>query len=637
MGDILLQPPQRPEPHWLAGAPGQVCVAGFLACAMALWLAGWHGAVTALALSVASAAIILPRATGSGKWPRFGLANGVTLSRLAVTAVVLGAAVSAAAGPEKLSTAEHWAVFALALAALLADGVDGPIARRRGEADAFGARFDMETDAVFMLALSAFVWHAGEAGAWVLVAGLLRYAFVAAASPLPWLGAPLTPSLRRRVACAIGAGGLIAAAAPIWPQGWSNLPAATATLALAVSFAIDVQALYHAKQDRAKAVEETDVMRTVTPEAGREAALGQAFDSGDMDRVAILAHRAIGDLRRGLPVALTRQGGVVALACAVEAGGGPAALARVAPDLQPVLAITRTRARRLGLADPGKGTAVVLSTPGGFTQDAVIALADPEAPAPDLAALTVRPADPAAEAAVGLVKAARLLPTALIAYADRTIAPAGLSALDIAVWQAFAEKAPGHLTLITRARVPLEGAEEAEMVVFRPADGGKEHVAIVIGTPDPSRPVLARLHSECFTGDLMGSLRCDCGDQLRGAIAEIDRAGGGVLLYLAQEGRGIGLVNKLRAYRLQDDGFDTVDANELLGFDADERVYAPAAAMLRTLGFMQVRLMTNNPEKLAGLGAHGVTVTERVAHAFPANGHNAFYLQTKAERSGHML
>ena len=124
--------------------------------------------------------------------------------------------------------------------------------------------------------------------------------------------------------------------------------------------------------------------------------------------------------------------------------------------------------------------------------------------------------------------------------------------------------------------------------------------------------MLARLHSECFTGDLLGSLRCDCGDQLRGAIEEIAAAGAGVLIYLAQEGRGIGLVNKLRAYKLQDAGLDTVDANEQLGFDADERIYLPAAEILRELGFATVRLMTNNPEKVEALARCGIEVAERV-------------------------
>jgi len=184
--------------------------------------------------------------------------------------------------------------------------------------------------------------------------------------------------------------------------------------------------------------------------------------------------------------------------------------------------------------------------------------------------------------------------------------------------------------------VPLADAENARLIAFRPGDGGVEHLAILIGAPDPASPLLVRLHSECFTGDLLASLRCDCGDQLRGAIVEIARAGGGVMLYLAQEGRGIGLVNKLRAYELQDAGFDTVDANEQLGFDADERVYQPAAEILRQLGFDKVRLLTNNPDKVAALAKHGIEVT-RVPHAFAPNRHNRLYLDTKAKRSGHQF
>jgi len=193
------------------------------------------------------------------------------------------------------------------------------------------------------------------------------------------------------------------------------------------------------------------------------------------------------------------------------------------------------------------------------------------------------------------------------------------------------------LSRVVEARVPLADAEDARLIAFRPRDGGSEHLAIMIGAPAADGPVLVRLHSACFTGDVLASLRCDCGDQLRGAIAAIAAAGGGVLLYLAQEGRGIGLVNKLRAYQLQDAGFDTVDANEQLGFDADERVYLPAAEMLRQLGFETVRLLTNNPEKVAALERYGVRVAERVPHVFPANGHNERYLRTKATRSGHLL
>lgn len=197
-----------------------------------------------------------------------------------------------------------------------------------------------------------------------------------------------------------------------------------------------------------------------------------------------------------------------------------------------------------------------------------------------------------------------------------------------------------QLKRVTDAKVPLADAPDSRIFAFRPqgtGGGGPEHLAIVIGAVDASTPVLVRLHSECFTGDLLGSLKCDCGEQLRGAIAAISQAGSGILLYLAQEGRGIGLMNKLRAYQLQDQGFDTVDANLRLGFEVDERLFEAAAQMLRQLGVGEVALMTNNPDKVAQLDGHGIKVTERVPHAFPTNEHNAHYLATKAGKTGHLL
>ena len=238
-------------------------------------------------------------------------------------------------------------------------------------------------------------------------------------------------------------------------------------------------------------------------------------------------------------------------------------------------------------------------------------------------------------AAIRLAKLSGLLPAVLAVSPDLADAEGvELAAAWIADYDRLVVQA---LKLVTRARVPLEGAEHAELAAFRAGSGEPEHYAILIGDPPTDRPVLARLHSECFTGDLLGSLRCDCGAQLRGAIAAIAEAGGGVLLYLAQEGRGIGLVNKLRAYRLQDEGFDTLEANERLGFARDERLYGIAARMLTLLGFNSIRLMTNNPLKVEALNAAGISVVERVPHAFPANTHNRDYLRTKAEKAGHLL
>jgi GTP cyclohydrolase II len=166
---------------------------------------------------------------------------------------------------------------------------------------------------------------------------------------------------------------------------------------------------------------------------------------------------------------------------------------------------------------------------------------------------------------------------------------------------------------------------------------GKEHVAMVHGDVVGAEEVAVRLHSECLTGDVMGSLRCDCRDQLTEGLRAIQREGRGILLYLRQEGRGIGLLNKIRAYALQEQGLDTVEANQALGFRDDERDYAVAAHMLRSLGVKSVRVVTNNPDKIRQLAQHGVEVSGRIPHVIPPNEYNRFYLETKVRRSGHMI
>ena len=241
----------------------------------------------------------------------------------------------------------------------------------------------------------------------------------------------------------------------------------------------------------------------------------------------------------------------------------------------------------------------------------------------------------AATAAIALMKQAALLPAALIAPCAHLPADwLSVSSQDVSTYPLELAQS---LLRVAEATVPLASAETCRLVAFRSGDGGLEHLAIIIGDPPRHTPVLTRLHSECFTGDLLGSLKCDCGTQLQAAISTIAAQGSGVLLYLAQEGRGIGLINKLRAYALQDQGFDTVDANWRLGFETDERLFAPAARMLELLGFETVRLMTNNTDKVAGLEALGIKVSERVPHSFPANPHNAHYLATKKDRTGHQL
>jgi len=165
----------------------------------------------------------------------------------------------------------------------------------------------------------------------------------------------------------------------------------------------------------------------------------------------------------------------------------------------------------------------------------------------------------------------------------------------------------------------------------------EHHLALVKGDIGGNEPLLMRIHSECLTGDTFGSLRCDCGDQLHATLAAIEEAGRGAVLYMRQEGRGIGLANKIRAYKLQDEGKDTVEANEALGFKADLREYWFAAQMIRELGIKKIRLMTNNPRKVQGLAEYGIEVVERVPLIVDANAVNEKYLRTKKEKLGHII
>lgn len=305
--------------------------------------------------------------------------------------------------------------------------------------------------------------------------------------------------------------------------------------------------------------------------------------------------------------------------------------------------ISAARAETLKLANQREAAVphapVLIRGAEPFTLVEALPVADP---ALDLAAPMKGPfkAEPcawhaAAEAALELARIAGILPAFLVdppqAGEAQAVAPG-----DVAAYQD-----PGRLAVASRARLPTAAAEEAEIVVFRAPDDLREHVALVIGRPMSDRPPLVRLHSECLTGDILGSLKCDCGPQLDAALlamAEEARQGGwGVLLYLRQEGRGIGLVNKMRAYRLQDQGFDTVDANRRLGLPEEARDFPVAARMLGLLGVRRVRLLTNNPAKVAALEASGAVVSERVPHNLPPNPHNERYLATKRDRSGHLL
>ncbi|MEQ6249756.1 GTP cyclohydrolase II [Sulfitobacter sp. HNIBRBA3233] len=348
--------------------------------------------------------------------------------------------------------------------------------------------------------------------------------------------------------------------------------------------------------------------------------------------------RARADLRMGVPVVL---GDALVLA-AETLDAARLADVLALEDSAPVLALTARRAQTLK-ARIYDGDLARVALPAAARLSWVRALADP---ADDLRVpmkgplTTLRGGDTAAHrAALALAKSARLLPAAVIAQlADGAAFAAthGLIHLSVeAASEHLARRSP--LRPVVNARLPMEVSEAGRLHIFRPEDGGEEHYAIEIGRPDRAAPVLCRLHSACFTGDLMGSLKCDCGPQLRAALAQMGGEGHGVLLYLNQEGRGIGLANKMRAYSLQDQGFDTVEANHRLGFEDDERDFRLGADILKTMGFGAVRLLTNNPRKVDMMTASGIDVTERVPLAVGENRHNAAYLATKAAKSGHLL
>jgi len=351
--------------------------------------------------------------------------------------------------------------------------------------------------------------------------------------------------------------------------------------------------------------------------------------------------RARADLRMGVPVVLSGAHGD-ALVLAAETLDAQRLADLHALGGAPVLAITARRAQTLKAVAYDGDTARILID-AGANLAWILGVADP---ADDLKTPMKGPLRAARggdavlhRMAITLAKTARLLPAVVMldlpdgaTFAEQN----HLTRVD-AVHAAPVLAVTSHLNPVVSARLPMDVSEAGRLHVFRPEDGGEEHYAMEVGHPARDTPALVRLHSACFTGDLMGSLKCDCGPQLRGAMAQMGAEGAGVLLYLNQEGRGIGLANKMRAYSLQDQGFDTVEANHRLGFEDDERDFRLGAEILKAMGFTAVRLLTNNPAKIAMMEKAGVRVTERVPLKVGENVHNQAYLATKAAKSGHLL
>lgn len=366
--------------------------------------------------------------------------------------------------------------------------------------------------------------------------------------------------------------------------------------------------------------------------------------AGEQDRLRLRqVHRAASDLRRGVPVVLGDAAPLLILAAETAGADGLTELEAMSGTF-PVLILAAARAAAILRAPmPADAVSIAVALPDSIQDINVYQLfADPMAPQPavrDL--LRAVPAPRLSNAAIGLAKIGRLLPAILAVPlkhdAAASIASHGLVEVAAADVLAYAETEVAGLRHIVSAEVPLNDAPDSRVMAFRSHGSAVEHLAIVIGRPETREAPLVRIHSECFTGDLLGSMRCDCGEQLRGAIRRMAEDGAGVLLYLAQEGRGIGLVNKLRAYGLQDRGLDTVDANRALGWGVDERNFLIGATMLRIMGINRVRLLTNNPDKLDAMTACGIEVAGREPHLFAPNGVNDEYLATKAARFGHML
>jgi GTP cyclohydrolase II len=300
--------------------------------------------------------------------------------------------------------------------------------------------------------------------------------------------------------------------------------------------------------------------------------------------------------------------------------------------VEPQLIVTERRALALGL---DASTSMALQLPAGADAATILALVTD---ATNNRKPSAKPASPAATAAIHLVKISQSLPAVLAAnLAAHTIAcEENVVSVEADAVVDFADHATRSLTIASEASVPLSSGTSTRFIVFQDAVGDSQ-AAIIVGKPDFANPVPVRLHSACLTGDVFGSRRCDCGDQLRLALARIEELGGGVILYLAQEGRGLGLANKMRTYQLQDEGLDTFDANATLGFDDDERDYGVAAHMLRMLNCTRIVLLTNNPTKLDGLTTAGIEIAGRMQIDAPINADNRRYMKAKAARAEHRL
>lgn len=351
---------------------------------------------------------------------------------------------------------------------------------------------------------------------------------------------------------------------------------------------------------------------------------------GETDLVAV--DRALAEFRAARPV-LLRDGAELALALSAELADADFALRLdELSEGNACLVLSAARLRRLGAKNRAE-TGVLAMPAIDLSRVETLALKlDARVDAP------VGPAGALDNAALELARLALVLPAVIVVpVAAEQIAGEPLIEVEVAAINAYRTAQVATLSIVGRAPVPLEGAPDTEFVVFRGGEGLRDQVAIIVGKPDLDSAVPVRLHSACLTGDLFGSLKCDCGDQLRETVEWMAQNEGGILLYLDQEGRGNGISNKMRAYKLQSQGWDTYDADEVLGFDLDQRHFDFAATMLKQLGVSSVTALTNNPLKVGAIKAAGLEVaaTQRVLGR--PNVHNVRYLAAKRDRAGHFI
>ncbi|UZF94770.1 GTP cyclohydrolase II RibA [Bosea sp. NBC_00550] len=351
-----------------------------------------------------------------------------------------------------------------------------------------------------------------------------------------------------------------------------------------------------------------------------------------LETALVKVDRAIAEFRAGRPV-LLRNGGRLALALSAELADGE--LVRGVNDLARGgghLVLSAARLRRLGAKGRSESGIFALPTIDQARIETLALKLDGRMDAP------IAPASGLDEAALELARLSLVLPAVIaVPVSAADIAGEPLVEVTLDAVNGYRAEQAASLKIVGRAPVPLEGAPETEFVVFRGGEGLRDQVAIIVGKPDLSTAVPVRLHSACLTGDLFGSLKCDCGDQLRETVQWMAENDGGILLYLDQEGRGNGISNKMRAYKLQSQGWDTYDADEVLGFDLDQRHFDFAATMLKHLGVSSVVALTNNPQKIGAIEAAGLEVAASQRVLGRPNAHNVRYLASKRDRAGHFI